>query len=120
MELRKFSMPVQPMANLIMAGYVFGTLPALAAGIGVAILERPTWRSVSRIGLIVGLVLAVLLALTQVPFLPNVDFTTALKNTGRLFVYPAAICFVPTINCWLLVRVSVDLIFTPGRPTGDR
>jgi hypothetical protein len=87
------------LAMLVLA-YVIGVLPALFAGIGVAVLEKPGFWRVSRVGLIVGLVPTVFFALTQWPKLPSANVNDILD----LFVWPVSICLIPTVVCWLVVR----------------
>ena len=99
-----FITPVHPITWYLWAAYPVGGLPAFVAGIGVAIQERPGWWSVSRVGLIIGWILAAILALGQVRFLPGVDVKTALRGAAMLLVWPASVCLVPTIVCWLVVR----------------
>ena len=72
-------------------------------GIGVAVLEKPVFWRVSRVGLIVGLVPTVFFALTQWPRLPS----ASAMDVVDAFVWPVSICLLPTVVCWLVVRAWV-------------
>jgi hypothetical protein len=58
--------------------YMFGGVQALAAGIWVAALEKPTFWRVSRAGLVVGAIFALFLALGQLRWLPGLDANAAI------------------------------------------
>jgi len=84
----------------LLAAYVIGLLPASIAGAFVAGLEKPGFWPASRVGLIVGLILALFSLITQLPRLSNADAVDILN----LLLWPVSICLVPTMVCWLVVR----------------
>jgi hypothetical protein len=88
---------------MLLVAYVIGVLPAFFAGIGVAVLEKPVFWRVARVGLIVGIVPTVFFALTQWPRLPS----ASAMDVVDAFVWPVSICLLPTVVCWLVVRAWV-------------
>jgi hypothetical protein len=89
----------------LFGAYVFGGLPALAAGLFVARHENPSFWRVLRIGVSVGLVVAVFLAMPQSRFVLTLDAKT-------LSVEPASLCGVP-LPCsnYCLLACRSDLRF---------
>jgi hypothetical protein len=90
----------------LLAAYVFGSLPAFIAGALVASLEKPGFWPVARVGLIMGLVLALLFAITLLPrqlSLPRLSSADVIDFV-ILVAWIVSICVVPTVVCWLVVR----------------
>jgi hypothetical protein len=88
----------------LFGAYLFGGFPAFTAGLFVAGLERSSFWRVSRIGIVVGLVVGVFLAIPQLRFLSSDGALAVWLTILKLFVLVVVVCLVPTIVCWLVAR----------------
>jgi hypothetical protein len=112
----KFSPPYSPIGELLVWSYLFGGVFALLAGLCVAIQERPRWRSVLLVGLIIGSIFSALAGLSSIGSLPQgADFKTQLQNISMFLAASVSTCLVPTVVCWLIVRGLAALSSAPGR-----
>lgn len=104
-------------AHLFLLGaYVFGGLPALASGLFVARHDNPDFWRVLRIGVSVGLVVAVFLAVPQSRFVLTLDAKTLSFGLLNLLLFAVFLCLVPTIVCWLVTRIC-DFVWRASRST---
>jgi hypothetical protein len=109
----EFVSPTRFFAHYLrVASYVFGLLPALIAGFCVAIQDKPTWRSVSCVGLMIGLLVSPIAVLSEARTWPAVD----LKSVALVVLSTVSICFVPTITCWMIVRTFAASMPLRGVP----
>ena len=95
---------ITPMLVYFWGGYILGTVPALVAGAWVANSGSKSFWSLARIGLIMGIVPAVLIMGANIPHRP-----LELKDVLVLGLGVTAITLVfliPTLVCGVLARLG--------------
>jgi hypothetical protein len=87
-----------PTGQELFGSYFFGLLPALIAGVWLANTATTRFWPVVRIGLIMGIVPAILIAGIQISNSAN-----ELTAIGTYAAGTALVFFIPTVVCWLPV-----------------
>jgi hypothetical protein len=93
--------------SFLAGAYMFGGLPAVAAGIGVTGLREQSAQSFGRVtlvGIVVGVIFALVWSLAN-NWEHDVTLGQRLWETGKVMALLSALCAPPTIGCWLAVRV---------------
>ena len=101
----------QHFALLLFGAYVFGGLPAAAAGIAVARLGGPSLWQVALTGIMVGLAFGLLRGLLY-NWGYNDDAGYRISTTLDFMAGLGLFCIIPTIVCWLIVQLLGVVIWT--------
>jgi hypothetical protein len=108
-------LPFEHVGFILAGAYIFGGLPAIAAGIGVVGLRvnsaQSFWR-VALVGIVVGIISAIVWSLAN-NWGNNVTLGPRLWRTAQVAAFLSALCAFSTIGCWLVVRLCDIWSTTP-------